>query len=90
MHPSQGLWTGDSLSAPREEIPAFLAKPGPDDYVLVYFSGHGFKVQKDKQEKLYLAPIDCDPARACVTIHYVDPDTLESLKRQGPDPAGQR
>jgi uncharacterized caspase-like protein len=41
------------------ELPAFLAKPGPDDHVLVYFSGHGFK---DKDGKLYLAPIDCDPA----------------------------
>ena len=51
----------------QAEIPALLAKPGPDDYVLVYFSGHGFKVQKDKQEKLYLAPIDCDPARAAET-----------------------
>ena len=40
-------------------LPAVLAKPGPDDHVLVYFSGHGFK---DKDGKLYLAPIDCDPA----------------------------
>ena len=41
------------------ELPEFLGKPGADDLVLVYFSGHGFK---DKAGNLYLAPIDCDPA----------------------------
>ena len=41
------------------ELPKFLARPGPGDHVLVYFSGHGFK---DREGKLYLAPIDCDPA----------------------------
>jgi uncharacterized caspase-like protein len=46
-------------------IPAFLQKPGPNDYVLVYFSGHGFLDKKDG--KAYLAPIDCDPANAAAT-----------------------
>jgi hypothetical protein len=46
------------------ELPRFLKKPGPDDHVLVYFSGHGFK---DQDGKLYLAPIDCDPADAAAT-----------------------
>ncbi len=41
------------------ELPQWLAKPGPKDQIIVYFSGHGFR---DKQGRLYLAPIDCDPA----------------------------
>ena len=41
------------------ELPQWLAKPGPKDQIIVYFSGHGFR---DKQGQLYLAPIDCDPA----------------------------
>lgn len=46
------------------EIPKFLARPGPEDLVLVYFSGHGFR---DREGKLYLAPMDCDPADAAAT-----------------------
>jgi len=46
------------------EIPAFLGKAGPADLVLVYFSGHGFR---DKDGKLYLAPIDCDPGNPAPT-----------------------
>lgn len=45
-------------------LPAFLGKPGPEDLVLIAFSGHGFR---DKDGKLYLAPIDCDPANASAT-----------------------
>jgi uncharacterized caspase-like protein len=40
------------------ELPEFLAKPGPEDRLIVYFSGHGFHAQG----KLFLAPLDCDPA----------------------------
>lgn len=40
------------------ELPLFLKKPGPDDRLLVYFSGHGFR---DKDRKMYLAPLECDP-----------------------------
>ncbi|MEZ6109944.1 MAG: caspase family protein [Pirellulaceae bacterium] len=43
------------------ELPKWLEKPGPNDRLLVYFSGHGF--QSD-DGKLFLAPLDCDPARA--------------------------
>lgn len=45
-------------------LPAFLKKPGPQDSVIVYFSGHGFR---DKDGKLYLAPLDIDPANAAAT-----------------------
>lgn len=47
----------NSLAA---ELPRFLAKPAAGDTVLIYFSGHGFRGPRDG--KLYLAPIDCDPA----------------------------
>lgn len=46
------------------EIPVFLKKPAAQDQILVYFSGHGFKGQDGK---LYLAPVDCDPANAEAT-----------------------
>jgi hypothetical protein len=42
----------------QAELPKWLKNPGPEDTLLVYFSGHGFK---DKEGKLYLAPLDCDP-----------------------------
>ena len=40
------------------ELPDWLAKCAPEDRILVYFSGHGFR---DSEGKMYLAPIDCDP-----------------------------
>ena len=40
------------------ELPAWLKQPGPDDTVLVYFTGHGFR---DANGKMYLAPIDVNP-----------------------------
>jgi Caspase domain len=46
------------------ELPEFLKKMGPDDDLIVYFSGHGFR---DKKGKLYLAPIDIDPASPAST-----------------------
>jgi uncharacterized caspase-like protein len=45
-------------------LPEFLKKPQPGDSILVYFSGHGFR---DKEGKLYLAPLDCDPADPVAT-----------------------
>ena len=46
------------------ELPAWLKKPGPQDTIVVYFSGHGFR---DADGKMYLAPIDCDPANPAAT-----------------------
>jgi uncharacterized caspase-like protein len=40
------------------ELPVWLKQPGPDDSIIVYFSGHGFR---DAAGKMYLAPIDCNP-----------------------------
>jgi len=40
------------------ELASWLKQPGPEDTVLVYFSGHGFR---DAAGKMYLAPIDCNP-----------------------------
>ncbi len=40
------------------ELPAWLKQPGPDDSIIVYFSGHGFR---DASGKMYLAPIDGNP-----------------------------
>jgi uncharacterized caspase-like protein len=48
-------------------LPQFLAKPGPEDHVLVYFSGHGFCLEQGKEKKLFLAPLDCDPKDAAAT-----------------------
>jgi len=39
-------------------LPEWLSKPGEKDSIIIYFSGHGFR---DKDGKLYLAPLECDP-----------------------------
>lgn len=46
------------------ELSEWLKLPEPNDQVLVYFSGHGFR---DDNGKLYLAPIDCDPENPAAT-----------------------
>lgn len=46
------------------ELPQWLAKATPQDQVLVYFSGHGFR---DRHGKLYLATVDTDPANLLST-----------------------
>ena len=48
----------------KEQLPDWLRQPGPDDQVLLYFSGHGFR---DDAGRLYLAPIDCDPKDPAAT-----------------------
>ncbi len=66
-----GLQAGQVLSLSEErdtqpptrenilrKVPEFLAKAGPSDSVLLFFSGHGFR---DAAGKTYLAPIDCRP-----------------------------
>lgn len=45
-------------------IPDWLKQIGPNDRLIVYFSGHGFR---DKDGKVFLAPIDVDPAKPAVT-----------------------
>jgi hypothetical protein len=44
----------------RQQLPMLLAGATPDDTVLLYFTGHGFRDPHDGM--LYLAPIDCDAA----------------------------
>jgi len=45
------------------ELPKFLARPAPGDRLIVYFTGHGFS----KNGRLFLAPLDCDPADPAAT-----------------------
>jgi hypothetical protein len=45
----------DNMAA---EIPEWLKRSGPNDTMIVYFSGHGFR---DADGKLYLAPLDIKP-----------------------------
>lgn len=40
-------------------VPEFLKRPAEADSILILFSGHGFR---DDEGRLYLAPLDCDPA----------------------------
>src|SRR5689334_12899008 len=44
----------------RDAIYDFFAGAGPDDFLLVYFSGHGLK---DVEGELFLATIETDPDR---------------------------
>jgi hypothetical protein len=62
----EGKLAGDQpLKASLEAaLPEFLKQPQAGDSILVYFSGHGFK---DQEGKLYLAPLDCDPANPVAT-----------------------
>jgi hypothetical protein len=46
------------------ELTSWLKKPGPNDTVIVYFSGHGFR---DTDGKMYLAPLDIDPDQPAAT-----------------------
>lgn len=46
------------------ELPAFLQQLVAEDTILIFFSGHGFR---DAQGKMYLAPLDCDPANPAAT-----------------------
>ncbi len=48
----------------QAELPVWLKQIGANDQILVYFSGHGCR---DKDGKLYLAPIDCDPENPTAT-----------------------
>lgn len=43
----------------QDAIKAWLTKPTAGDTLILYFSGHGFR---DSDGRLYLAPIECDPA----------------------------
>ncbi|MCL4195601.1 MAG: caspase family protein, partial [Thermoguttaceae bacterium] len=43
----------------KAEIALWLAGCRPDEAMILYFSGHGFR---DDQNRLYLAAVDCDPA----------------------------
>ncbi|MBX9788770.1 MAG: caspase family protein [Pirellulales bacterium] len=45
-------------AAVMEQLQSVLNRVGPDDEVLVFFSGHGCQ---DDQGRLYLATLDCDP-----------------------------
>jgi hypothetical protein len=42
----------------QQQLTAWLQKPGAQDTLIVYFSGHGFR--DPNSEKMYLAPLDCD------------------------------
>ena len=56
LHPNKA-----NLEARIEE---WLALPGADDQIIVYFSGHGFRAA---DERMYLAPLDCDPDSPATT-----------------------
>ena len=73
VQPEQLLELTDDASNPRfqplraslmAELPEFLAKPVAEDRLIVYFSGHGFR---DAKGRLFLAPLDCDPANPAAT-----------------------
>lgn len=71
--PDRILEMSDALANPRYqplkaslmvELPERLQRPAAGDSVLVFFSGHGFR---DSEGKMYLAPLDCDPANPAAT-----------------------
>jgi uncharacterized caspase-like protein len=57
-------------SSIEAELPKWLKQAGPDDSVLVYFTGHGFR---DATGKMYLAPVDCNPdelAKTAISVEW--------------------
>jgi len=65
---SEGEPTGEVI---RSQLTGWLRQRKSADTALVYFSGHGFR---DREGKLYLAPIDCDPANPEATgipVHWL-------------------
>jgi hypothetical protein len=55
-----------------EKLPHCLARAKPEDRVLVYFTGHGFRDADNK--RLYLAPVDFDkdrPAQTGVAVTWL-------------------
>ena len=53
------------------ELADWLKQPRPEDTVVVFFSGHGFR---DADSKMYLAPIDCNPtnlAKTGIAVEWV-------------------
>ena len=53
------------------ELPGWFARLGPDDRLIVFFSGHGFR---DQAGRLYLAPLDFDrndPATTGVPVEWL-------------------
>lgn len=53
----------------KDTLELWLKKPGKHDSVFVYFSGHGFR---DKDGKMYLAPLDFEKAKAATTGVSID------------------
>ncbi len=55
-------------------IPEFLAKVGPNDTVVMFYAGHGLRggPSKEEEEKVYLAPTDCDPRNLSGTAWPID------------------
>lgn len=59
----------DTIDVPRRDVlmrrlPAWLADRNPDDTVIIYFSGHGFRAADGT---MHLAPLDIDPAKLTAT-----------------------
>ena len=53
------------------EVPRWLARPAPEDEIVVFFSGHGFR---DSDGRMYLAPLDCDaanPAPSGISVEWL-------------------
>ena len=52
-----------TASGIRQGISRLASVTGPDDTVIVFFSGHGGRVEEGLKADSYLLPFDCDPRR---------------------------
>lgn len=55
-----GQATADGI---RDGFRRLARAAGPDDTVIVFFSGHGGRIEKGPNAGTYLIPFDCDPKR---------------------------
>jgi len=63
----------------RDRMRWLAGAPGPGDTVLIFFSGHGGRVESGPHAGNYLLPYDCDPATLSVTA--ISGEELTNLLR---------
>ena len=66
-----------TASAIREGLKGLARDTGPQDTTLIYFSGHGGRVEAGPERGTYLLPYDCDPSRLKATA--IESEELTSL-----------
>ncbi len=73
-----------TASGIREGLHRLAKSAKKEDTVVVFFSGHGARLERGKEEGSYLVPFDCDPDRLRETAIHADEFTtlLKAIKSE--------